>query len=260
MGRRVKAVLAAMLVGLIGVVAVLVYASGADARAVADQRPQTVFVAQEVIPLGTTAADAVARGLMVPTKIAAKGVPAGALTAVEPATGKLVALTDIAAGDFVVASRFGTAPKTAAAIDVPKGQVAISFALSDPGRVGSFMTPGSHIVLYDTSSAPAPAGQAAPAAGGAAAAAAGGRTTQVLLDDALVIAVGSTSLTPVPKAADGTTPAAAGGTLVTVALPPAMAAKLVHGIQTGTLYAGLAGTNSKALPGQVVSDSNLFNK
>jgi pilus assembly protein CpaB len=39
-----------------------------------------------------------------------------------------------------------------------------------------------------------------------------------------------------------------------------MAAKLVHGIQTGTLYAGLAGTNSKALPGQVVSDSNLFNK
>jgi pilus assembly protein CpaB len=259
MGRRVKAVLAAMVVGLIGVAAVLVYASGADARAVADQRPQTVFVAQELIPSGTTAADAVAKGLMVPTKIAAKGVPAGAMTAVDPATGKLVALTDIAAGDFVVASRFGKTAKTAQAIEVPKGQVAIAVALSDPGRVGTFVTPGSHIVLYDSYT---PTAAPAAAAAGAPAAAAEGKVTRVLLDDALVIAVGSTSLTPPPKAADGTTaPVTATGTLVTFALPPTMAAKLVHAIQNGGgLYAGLAGTNSKSAAGEIISDSNLFKK
>src|SRR5664280_3383609 len=185
MGRRVIAVLAAMVVGLIGVAAVLLYAGGADARAVADQRPQTVFVAQGLVPAGTSAADAVARGLMVPTQIAAKGVPAGALTTVDAATGKLVALTDIAAGEFVTASSFGTTPTGAKAIQVPDGQVAISVSLSDPGRVGTFVTPGSHIVIYDTYQPPA---------GPAAAAAT--RQTRVLLDDALVIAVGSTSLTP----------------------------------------------------------------
>src|SRR5450756_220407 len=110
MGRRVMAVLAAMVVGLIGVIAVLFYANGADSRAVADQRPQTVFIAQALVPAGTTAADAVAKGLMAPIQVAAKGVPVGALSKIDGATGKLVALTDIAQGDFVIASRFGTTP------------------------------------------------------------------------------------------------------------------------------------------------------
>src|SRR5664280_2070011 len=249
MGRRVMAVLAAMLVGLIGVAAVLLYAKGADARAVADQRVQTVFIAQVLVPSGTTAADAVAKGLMVPTQIAAKGVPVGALTTVDAATGKLVALTDIAAGEFVTASRFGTTPTGSKAIQVPDGQVAISVALSDPGRVGTFVAPGSHIVIYDTYQPPA-ATAGAPAAT---------KQTRVLLDDALVIAVGSTSLTPTANA-NANANGQATGALVTVALPPDAAAKLVHGIQTGTLYAGLRGIDTKANLAQIVSDSTLFNK
>ena len=248
MGRRVMAVLAAMLIGLIGVAAVLVYAAGADSRAVAGQRTQTVYMAQQLVPSGTTAADAVSKGLMVPTQIAVKGVPAGALTTVDAATGKLVALTDIAAGDFVISSRFGTTPTGAKAIQVPDGQVAISVSLSDPGRVGTFVTPGSHIVIYDTYQPPVgPAG--APGAT---------KQTRVLLDDALVIAVGSTSLTPAANAnADGQ--GQASGALVTVALPPDAAAKLVHGIQTGTLYAGLRSIDTRANLAQIISDATLFN-
>lgn len=249
MGRRAMSVLAAMLVGLIGVAAVLFYASGADSRAVEGQRPLTVFIAQELVPSGTTAADAVAKGLMVPTKIAAMGVPVGALTKVDDATGKLVALTDIAAGDFVLASRFGTTPLAQKAIQVPDGQVAISVSLSDPGRVSTFVTPGSHIVIYDTYAPVVASGSA------------GAKETQVLLDDVLVIAVGSTSLSPAANA-NGQSQAqgAATSALVTVALPPATAAKLVHGIQTGTLYAGLRGADTKAVPGQIITDSTLFNK
>jgi pilus assembly protein CpaB len=254
MGRRVMAVLAAVVVGLIGVVAVLVYAHGADSRAVADQRPQTVFIAQALVPSGTRAADAVAKGLMVPTQIAAQGVPVGALSKVDEATGKLVALTDIAPGEFVVASRFGTTPLGQKAIQVPVGQVAVSVSLSAPAQVGTFLTPGSRIVIYDTY-APAVAVSASGAA----------KVTRVLLDDVLVIAVGSTSLTPVantgtPVANTGNqAQAATPGALVTVALPPATAVKLVHGIQTGTLYAGLSGTDTKANLGQIITDATLFN-
>jgi pilus assembly protein CpaB len=249
MGRRVMAVLAAIVVGLVGVAAVLLYAMGADSRAVSGQQPQTVFVAQERVPSGTTAADAVARGLMVPTKIAAKGVPVGALTKVDAANGKLMAVTDIAAGEFVVASRFGKTPTGQKAIQVPDGQVAVSVSFSDQGRVGTFVTPGSHIVIYDTYVPGSAAG----------AASSGAKQTRVLLNDALVIAVGSTPLTP-GVTASGQAQAPSASELVTVALPPDAAAKLVHGIQTGTLYAALRGTDTQANLGQVVTDSTMFNK
>ena len=255
MGRRVVAVLAAVVVALMGVISVLFYAKGADARAVADQRPQTVFIAAKLVPAGTTAAEAVATGLIVPTQVAAKGLPLGALSTVDAATGKLLAMTDIAPGEFVVASRFGTTPLGQKAIQVPDGQIAISLTLSDPARVGAFVSPGSHIVIYDTYvPAVAAAGGTAPAAGAVA-----GKQTRVLLDDVLVIAMGSATLTP-PAATQGQAQPAAAGALVTVALPPATAAKLVHGIQTGTLYAGLRGTDTKADLAQIVSDATLFSK
>jgi len=253
MGRRVLAVLAAVVVALIGVVSVVFYAKGADARAVAGQQPQTVFVAAKLVPSGTTAADAVAQGLMVSTQVASKGMPLGALASVDDANAKLVALSDIVPGEYVVASRFGTAPLGMKAIQVPDGQIAISLTLPDPARVGAFVSPGSHIVLYDTYAGAAPAGGAAdPKAAGATV----GRVTRVLLDDVLVIAMGSATLTP---AANGEA-APAAGALVTVALPPETAAKLVHGIQTGTLYAGLRGTDTRTDLTQIVSDTTLFTK
>lgn len=250
MGRRLMAVLAAVVVGLIGVAAVMMYASGADARAVAGQKPQTVLVATALVPSGTSAADAVAKGLISPSQIAAKGVPLGALSTVDAATGKLVALTDIAPGEFVVAGRFGTTPLGQKVIQVPDGQVAISLTLADAARVGAFVTPGSRIVLYDTY---------VPVVAEKAGAAAGTKATRVLLDDVLVIAIGSTTLTPPANVAGGA-PAAAAGALVTVALPPDTAAKLVHGIQTGSLYAGLRGTDTKTNLSQIVSDTTLFTK
>jgi pilus assembly protein CpaB len=251
MGRRVIAVLAAVLVGLVGVVAVLLYASGANSRAVADQQPETVFLAQQIVPAGTTAADAVAKGLMVPTKVAAKGVPVGALTSVDASYGKLVALTDIASGEFVMASLFGVTAQGEKAIQVPDGQVALSVSLSDPGGVGTFLTPGSRVVIYDTFTPDLTSGTTNPV-----------KETRVLIDDALIIAVGSAVLSPTggQSAAASSASQNSAGALVTVALPPLDAANLVHGIQTGTLYAALRGSNTHLDTAQIVTDSTLFHQ
>lgn len=245
MGRRVMVVLAAVVVGLIGVVAVMIYASSADSRAVAGQRPQTVYIAAKLVPSGTTAAEAVDQGLIVATQVAAKGLPVGALSKIDEATGRLLALTDIAPGEFVVASRFGATPLGQKAIQVPGGQVAISMSLADPARVGAFVTPGSHIVIYDTFPK-----EATPSA----------QMTRVLLDDVLVIAIGTTSLTPAAPAVGQPAAPASGGVLVTVALPPDTATKLIQGIQTGILYAGLRGTDTKANLVQIVTNATLFTK
>jgi pilus assembly protein CpaB len=69
--------------------------------------------------------------------------------------------------------------------------------------------------------------------------------------------MGETSLTPAPNATAA--PAAGGGTaLVTVAVSPADATRLVHGIQTGSLYAALRGNDAKVDLTKAVTDQTLF--
>jgi pilus assembly protein CpaB len=255
MGRRIVAILAAAVVALVGVTAVLLYARGADARAVASQQPVNVYVVKSVVPSGTTLKDAVQSGLIVKTSVASKGVPLGALTGVDGSNGGLFALSDIQAGEYVLSDRFGVKPVGTKAIEVPAGQVAVSVSLSDPARVGTFLTPGSHIVLFD-SFIPIPTSAAAASPADTA------TKTRVLLDDVLVIAMGEASLTPAaaPTTGEDGKDAAApvAGALVTVAVTPADAVRLVHGIQTGRLYAGLRGTDAKVDLSKVISEVSLF--
>lgn len=256
MGRRIVAIFAAAVVALVGVVAVLMYAKGADDRAVASQDPSSVYVVKSVVPAGTTLKDSVQSGLIVKTSVAAKGVPLGALTGVNGSNGGLFALSDIQPGEYVLADRFGTKPVGQKAIDVPAGQVAVSVALADPARVGTFLTPGSKVVLFDTYT------PTETAVKDGADATKLSQQTRVLLDDVLVIAMGEASLTPTqaPSNAEDDASGAAPvrGALMTVAVSPADASRLVHGIQTGNLYAALRGTDPKIDLGMVISEATLF--
>ena len=254
MGRRIVAILAAAVIALVGVTAVLLYARGADARAVASQQPANVYVVKSLVPSGTTLKDAVQSGLIIKTSVASKGVPLGALTGVNGGNGGLYALSDIQPGEYVLNDRFGVKPVGTKAIEVPAGQVAVSISLSDPARVGTFLTPGSHVVLFDSFDVVA-------AADAATTKAEAGTQTRVLLDDVLVIAMGESSLTPTAPTTgeDGEAAAApVAGALLTVAVTPADAVRLVHGIQTGRLYAALRGTDAKVDLGKVVSGVSLF--
>jgi len=249
MKARTIPVVAALVVALIGVAIVLIYARGADQRAVAGQQPAQVYLAAKPVPAGTSAAVAASTGLIVKVAVAAKGVPAGALRAIDGVTSGLVATTDIASGEFVLTSRFGAAPQAKKAIDVPAGQVAVAVQMTEPAKVGAFITPGTHIVLYDTFATVAKARGQQDATQ---------KTTRVLLDDVLVIAVGATSLQP---AADGATKDAGAtdaGALVTVAVPPASAMRLVQAAQTGSLYAALRGNGTKPDAKTAVDQSTLF--
>jgi len=256
-GRRIVAIFAAAVVALLGVVAVLMYAKGADDRAIAAQDPSSVYVVKSVVPAGTTLKDSVQSGLIIKTSVAAKGVPLGALQGVTGSNGGLYALSDIQPGEYVLADRFGTKPVGTKAIDVPAGQVAVSIALADPARVGTFLTPGSKVVLFDTYT------PTETAVKDGADATKLSQQTRVLLDDVLVIAMGEVSLTPAQAPTNGDDGDAASaepvaGALMTVAVSPADATRLVHGIQTGNLYAALRGTDPKIDLGKVISEATLF--
>jgi pilus assembly protein CpaB len=260
MGRRIIAIFAAALIAMVGVASVLLYARGADARAVEANQPTSVYVSTAVIPASTQLKDAVRSGLLVKTSVPAKGAPAGALQTVTDSNSSLLALTDIAPGEYVLQARFGTTPQGTKAIEVPSGMVAVSVQLTDPARVGSFVTPGTHLAIFDSFQIKA-LGDSAKAKELNEQAIKG---TSVLLDDVLVIGMGDAALNPGNQAGATTgedkAPAESGtpSFLVTVAVTPADAARLIHAINTGTLYAALRSADLKMANTPLVSDLNLF--
>lgn len=262
MNRRLVAIVLALVLALTGGLLVIMYARNADARAIAAETPATVWVAQQPITAGTSLKDAQRTGLIAQTAVSAKAVPVGALQEINADNNSLVATTDVAAGEYLLAARFGNTPAGTKAIEVPSGMLAVSLSLSDPARVGKFVTPGSHIALYqsykikdlhDTPEAKILNENDV-------------HGTSLLLPDVLVIGMGDSPLAggqPAQPAADGqqaaTAAGASGNYLVTVAVKPADAATLIHGINNRTLYGALRGSDVKMDPSLEVTDLQLRN-
>ena len=258
MGRRILAIAAAAVIALIGAVLVLFYARGADNRAVAAATPTTVYVSNAVVPAGTSLKEALRLQEITVTKVSARGLPAGAMTTVDDTNSALVALTDIAPGQYVLAAAFGETPVGEKALQVDAGKLAVSVRLQDPARVGTFVTPGSFLTLFMTyklkqldTSEEAKVFNDQDVKG-----------TSVLLDNIKVIAMGDASLTPAqtPEGEDADAQPTEGEAsfLVTLEVTPEQATRLVHGINNYTLYAGLRGSEVKVDPKLAVNDLTML--
>jgi len=257
MGRRVLALIAAVVLALVGAALVLVYASSADKRALEGQQPRTVYVTDKVIASGTTLKDAERGGLITRTQVAAKSRPAGALDAIDAENSALVAVADIAPGQVVLSTAFGQERLGQKAIGVSAGKIAISVSLEDPNRVGAFVTPGSTITIYDTYQIKKVGTDDATTQYNELAV----QGTSVLLSKVQVIGIGTTALTGASvkptsdeegKEAAATTATPVQSYLVTVEVSPADSVKLVHAIQHNNLqnnpakhiYFGLEGSDT----------------
>ncbi|MGL5929361.1 MAG: Flp pilus assembly protein CpaB [Dermatophilaceae bacterium] len=238
MGKRVIALVTAVALALVGAVLVVLYARAADSRAVAAKTPTTAYVTTALVASGTSLADAAKSGAVVKTNVPKDALPVGALTGISRDNQDLLALGDLAPGTYVLQASFGTTPLGTKAIQVPKGKLAVSVELSDPARVGSFVTPGSRLTIFSTSelrkfgTSDADEFNKQKLTG-----------TTVLLEDVLVIGMGDSSLTPAqqPAGEDAEAAAAEASFLVTVAVSPQDAVRLVHAINSYVLYAGLRG-------------------
>ena len=194
MGRRILAIIAAAVIALVGAILVLLYARGADQRAIEDASPTTVFVTTAQVSAGTSLKEALRLEQLNETQVAASAVPEGALTVVDDTNSALVALTDIAPGEYVLSAAFGEEALGEKALQVGAGKLAVSVQLSDPARVGTFVTPGSDLTVFMTykikrlgTSEEDQAFNDLDVKG-----------TSVLLDTVKVIAMGEASLNPTP--------------------------------------------------------------
>lgn len=246
MARRTLLVLLAIMLGLFGAGAVALYVSKADSRAQAGQEQKTILVAKKLIASGTAVDLAQTDGLIGTETMAAKDVPANALTEVSSIKG-LSAINDIYPGLPLMPAMFAVTKAATGALTLPDGTMAMSVQLTDPERVAGFVVPGSEVAIFATLSVKYVGGQL------------NGQTddfTQLLLPKVPVLAIGQESLRSTNNASGDTGSSSSNGnsnsdsndkvpvTVLTVAVNQDQAQRLAHAAQVGKLYFALESQKS----------------
>jgi pilus assembly protein CpaB len=261
MARRVLAILVSVLLALFGTAAVLIYVKQADDRALANASPVTVLIARERVPAGTTGESIKARDLVQPVRMPAGSVPLDeVLTGIPEELDKLVVTSDLQPGQLVLRRMFSQSTRTAGGLAIPEGKVAVSVEASMAEQVAGYVRPGSQVAVYATFHLAAD-GKTRVVGGGSSGGGERAQGTVVVLSKVEVIAVGpygegATTTTPLDgKAERGNAKPAV---LVTVAVSPVEAAKLIQVAQGDALYLALLNDSSQVRPGVGVDGQSLF--
>jgi pilus assembly protein CpaB len=233
----------AVLAAVLGAALVLVYVRAADARA--ESRFDTVQVLRvtRAIEAGETISSASEGGKLALEAVPRDQVLPDALASVDD-LGKQVATTTIYPGEQVVAAKLGSAADVVppSALQIPKGQMAISVNLTDPARVAGFVDPGSQVAIFVNGSGDQ------------------GTYTRLLLDRVTVIGVGSTtpvSTTTTDETGQQTTEALP-RTLLTLAVDQEDAERVLFASGNGELAFALLTQDSEVAPAPGVDADSLF--
>ena len=250
MGRRVLLLIVAIVIAAFGTTLVFVYVNGVNDRAIADQDPVTILVAKKTIAVGTKASDAQAQGAFEQKAVPRSAVTDGALSDITPIRDQL-ALTAIYPGQQVLSQLFGARNVAGDELSIPKGLLAMSVQLTDPGRVAGFVRPGAHVAIFvDVSPEDVLTGKKLP------------DFSRLLLPNVQVLAAGpttTTTATTTDKETGDTTNEQISKAILTLAVSEDQAQKLV--LATGhsnALYFALRNDDSRVEPSGPTTLSNLF--
>ncbi|MFC4394950.1 Flp pilus assembly protein CpaB [Arthrobacter sedimenti] len=228
MKSRMLAGTAAVALALVGALLIIVYANGADARAMASTNPKKVLVVQKAIPAGTPVNDMTAS--LVIEDVPAAGVATTALTSLD-GKGGTVAAVDLVPGEQLLAERLVSPAdvKSSSAAKVPAGMQEVTFELEPKKVVGGRLEAGDHVAIGF--SFPAGADKSKP----------GEPTSQLALRKVLVTAVQrAPQSSDAKKTTDGTNPQDTtlpqGSFMITVAVSDVDANKIIFTTINGSLW------------------------
>ncbi|NDA39990.1 MAG: Flp pilus assembly protein CpaB [Actinobacteria bacterium] len=190
-----------------------------------------VYVAKSEISSGTSYGEIISRGLVEIRQMPVRSLPIGAITPSSTIQSDLKTRGLLASGQILVASFFATEAAPNIGLAIPKGMLAVTISVDDVARVGNFVSPGSKVVVFATSTSNS-----------------GTTQTRVLLSEALVLGIGSQTSQSVTSSIPLPSP------LVTLALPPVDAQKLLLGSKTSEITLALAHEND---PVSLISNSGL---
>ncbi|MEO5850924.1 MAG: Flp pilus assembly protein CpaB [Nocardioides sp.] len=242
MDRRKLLLAAAAIVAALGAVLVFLYVRGADVRAQEAYDTRDILKVVTQIEAGESIEDAAASGKIALAPVPANQVLADALDSTTTLTGK-VAVTRISSGEQIVSSKFGGAAENTA-LQITKGDMAISINLSDPARVAGFVNPGSEVTIFLNGTEQATQET----------------FTRMLLPRVTVLGVGSTTLvsTTTTTGEGAAVTEQLPRTLLTLSLPQNEAERVLFASRNGELAFGLLNSDSDVGPNSGVTAQNLF--
>jgi pilus assembly protein CpaB len=260
MKRTIVATIVAVVLALVGGVAVLLYARGADARAVAGREPVQVLVASKRIPAGTTGKAIVDGGYLDQVVMPAASVPGDSISSIDAGLETLVVTSDLQARQMVLRGAFGEAAVRTGGLAVPDGKVAVTVEIGDAARVAGHVEAGAEVAVFDTFTV-APGKGRVPAGDGLAEDHAYTQATRLLLPRVEVLAIGERVIEEEKSddKDDDSKSAKTTKVMVTLAVSQAEAEKLVLATTTGSLYFALLSDASDVQPGAGVDNRTLFN-
>jgi pilus assembly protein CpaB len=220
--RRLFAALAAVLSAALGAGLLLSYVAGADRRAMAGMQTSQVLVTTGTVPVGTSGADLAK--LVVTKTLPVAALAPGAVREASTLQG-LVSTAQLEPGEQVLSSRFAD-PATLVDAErpvVPAGMQQLSIELEPQRLVGGDLVAGARVAVFTTVE----------------------KKTRLAVSSVLVLRVDA----PGGSAEDASPTAPAQGHVrVTLAVRPKDAARLVSGVETGTVWFSLV-SNGPSTPG-----------
>ena len=147
MKRRVLGLIGAVVLALVGTIAIVAYVQGADDRALASEATVKVLVVQDNVPAGTPASELGDRVKL--EKVTEKVRAEGAVSNTK-ALGEEVASATLVPGEQVVKARF-VAPSVyharGASVEVPPNLEQVTLSLAPERALGGVLTPGQTVAV-----------------------------------------------------------------------------------------------------------------
>ncbi len=252
MSRRAIGLLVAVVLALIGTVALVAFVAGAEERALEGEQLVEVYVVTEPI-LGGTAADEIEE-LVVVEEVPVKVRPTDAVDSLAALRGK-VAAVDLQPGEQLIESRFVEVSEFTSreiGVQVPEDMIEVTVALEPERAIGGLVEPGQTVSVFAsfdpfelTTFLVEIDGEeiVVPPAAGQEIDAETPNSTDLILHKILVTAVqeqqGTRAIGADDEEADRLTTAPSERILVTLAVPPSEAERVVFTAEFGHIWLGI---------------------
>ncbi len=271
--RLVTITLAAVL-AVVGIVAVLAYVRQANERAVNGLKAETVMVAAGAIRAGTSLSTAQQEHLLSTEKVPDSSLTTQAVQSVTAANGHLVVSGAVAKGQVLLVNMLTSSQGSTggSGFDIPAGMVAVSVAMCVEEAVADYVTPGSNVAVFDTFTGSSTILSRSCGTDHQVATVGQQASTELILQKAEVLAVGpnpggqgasdGSSATVATDPSASSSSSALDEVLVTLAVDPADAERLILMDELGLPYMALLGPDSNVgltppvnlFPSQLPSD------
>lgn len=155
MKTRLLTITLAVVLAMLGVVAVLAYVRQANERAVSGLKAETVMLAAGAIPAGTSLSKAQQEHLLSTEKVPDSSLTTPAVQSVTAANEHLVMSGAVAKGQVLLQNMLAkagtlTAGSYGPVLPLPSGDIAVTMEMCLDADVAGYVQPGSYITVFDT--------------------------------------------------------------------------------------------------------------